>query len=121
MRRNTYLLDSQRLANGLGTDFFSCFLCRHQLEINLLEEKHKEEKRLYELQLAQVVQKTTMLEAQLNSQQANKNQLVEQLHSVMQRQWQQALRIISGKKKQNLSPFNGSRNELFLIELIFLI
>lgn len=70
---------------------------RHQLEINLLEEKHKEEKRLCELQLAEALQKSSMLETQLNSQRATKSQLAEQLHSVMQRQWQKALQIISGK------------------------
>lgn len=74
-------------------------LPRHRLEINLLEEKHKEEKRLYELQLAQAVQRSSMLETHLNSQRATKSQLAEQLHSVMQKQWQQALHIISGKSK----------------------
>lgn len=72
-------------------------LFRHKLEINLLEEKHKEEKRLCELQLAEALQKSSFLEAQLNSQRATKSQLAEQLHSVMQKQWQQALRIISGR------------------------
>ena len=67
------------------------------MEINLLEEKHKEEKRLCEIQLAQAMQKSSMLETQLNTQKTSKNQLAEQLHSVMQNQWQQALRIISGK------------------------
>lgn len=62
-----------------------------------MEEKHKEEKRLCEIQLAQGMQKCAMLEAQLNTQKTSKNQLAEQLHSVMQSQWQQALRIISGR------------------------
>lgn len=71
-------------------------LFRHQLEINLLEEKHKEEKRLYEIQLAQAMQQVSMLNAKLNTQHASKTQLAEQLHSVMQKQWQQSLHIISG-------------------------
>lgn len=71
--------------------------CRHRLEINLLEEKHKEEKRLCELQLAQALQRASILETHLNSQRTTKSQLAEQLHSVMQKQWQQALHIISGK------------------------
>ena len=71
-------------------------MCRHQLEVNLIEEKHKEEKRLYEIKVAQAVQKAAMLEAQLNSYRKSKNQLVEQLHTMMQKQWQQALLIISG-------------------------
>ncbi|XP_011145956.1 myosin heavy chain, non-muscle isoform X2 [Harpegnathos saltator] len=77
---------------------------KHRLEINLLEEKHKEEKRLCELQLAQALQRSSMLETHLNSQRANKSQLAEQLHSVMQKQWQQALHIISGGNTDNLAP-----------------
>ncbi|KMQ96257.1 sporulation-specific protein 15-like isoform x1 protein [Lasius niger] len=77
---------------------------KHRLEINLLEEKHKEEKRLCELQLAQALQRSSMLETHLNSQRTAKSQLAEQLHSVMQKQWQQALHIISGSNTDNLSP-----------------
>ncbi|XP_012064249.1 PREDICTED: myosin-6 [Atta cephalotes] len=77
---------------------------KHRLEINLLEEKHKEEKRLCELQLAQALQRSSLLEKHLNSQRASKSQLAEQLHSVMQKQWQQALHIISGSNMDNISP-----------------
>ncbi|XP_043511819.1 CAP-Gly domain-containing linker protein 1-like isoform X1 [Frieseomelitta varia] len=77
---------------------------KHKLEINLLEEKHKEEKTLCELQLAEALQKSSFLEAQLTSQRAAKSQLAEQLHSVMQKQWQQALQIISGGNMENLTP-----------------
>ncbi|CAK9813289.1 CNTROB [Anthophora plagiata] len=77
---------------------------KHRLEINLLEEKHKEEKRLCELQLAEALQKSSFLETQLSSQRATKSQLAEQLHSVMQKQWQQALQIISGGNMENLTP-----------------
>lgn len=63
-----------------------------------MEEKHKEEKRLGKIQLAHAMQKLSMLESKLNMQSANKTLLAEQLHSVMQKQWQQALQIISGKK-----------------------
>ncbi|XP_076757727.1 centriole duplication and spindle assembly protein centrobin [Xylocopa sonorina] len=77
---------------------------KHRLEINLLEEKHKEEKRLCELQLAEALQKSSFLESQLHSQRATKSQLAEQLHSVMQKQWQQALQIISGGNMENLTP-----------------
>ncbi|CAL7940169.1 unnamed protein product [Xylocopa violacea] len=77
---------------------------KHRLEINLLEEKHKEEKRLCELQLAEALQKASFLESQLHSQRATKSQLAEQLHSVMQKQWQQALQIISGGNMENLTP-----------------
>lgn len=76
---------------------------KYRLEINLLEEKHKEEKRLCELQLAQALQRSSILETHLNSQRATKSQLAEQLHSVMQKQWQQALHIISGSN-MDISP-----------------
>lgn len=80
------------------------------MEINLLEEKHKEEKRLCELQLAQAMQRSSMLETHLNSQRATKSQLAEQLHSVMQKQWQQALHIISGKPSNLFElVFNAKR------------
>lgn len=84
-------------ANSFVMIFKIPFYCRHQLEINLVEEKHKEEKRLGELQRAQMVQKCAILEAQLNSQQTNKNQLAEQLHSLMQSHWEQAVRVITGE------------------------
>ena len=41
-------------------------------------------------------ERSFLLEKHLNSQRASKSQLAEQLHSVMQKQWQQALHIISG-------------------------
>ncbi|XP_012283475.1 golgin subfamily A member 4 isoform X2 [Orussus abietinus] len=87
---------------------------KHNLEINLLEEKHKEEKRLCEIQLAQSMQQSSMLEAQLNTQKATKSRVVEQLHSVMQKQWQQALQIISGGNVENLSPVLRLNAEKFL-------
>ncbi|XP_014217062.1 interaptin [Copidosoma floridanum] len=75
---------------------------KHQLEINLVEEKHKEEKKLYEVKLAQETQKSAMFEVQLNTYRKSKTNIVEQLHSMMQKQWQQALLIISGGNLDNL-------------------
>ncbi|KAK0157874.1 hypothetical protein PV328_011563 [Microctonus aethiopoides] len=68
---------------------------KHQLEINLLEEKHKEEKRLYDIRLSQTTKKTMVLETQLNAQQNAKSRLADQLHSLMEKQYHQALQIIS--------------------------
>ncbi|XP_011638778.1 nucleoporin nup211-like isoform X1 [Pogonomyrmex barbatus] len=87
---------------------------KHRLEINLLEEKHKEEKRLYELQLAEALQRSSILETHLNSQRATKSQLAEQLHSVMQKQWQQALDIISGGNMDNLTPIQQLHAKTYL-------
>ena len=80
----------------------SCLYFRHQLEINLLEEKQKEEKRLIEIKLAQALQRSSMLESQLNSYRKIKNQLVEQIHAMMQKQWQEALAIISSNLSETL-------------------
>jgi hypothetical protein len=69
---------------------------RHQLEMQLLEEKHAEEFQLYKLQLAQAVQQISQLEAKLQGYNSRKSEMVEKLHSVMETQWQEALRIVSG-------------------------
>jgi len=66
---------------------YSKLICfRHQLEVQLLEEKHAEELKLYKLQLAQAVQQVSELEAR-------KSEMVEKLHSVMETQWQEAMHI----------------------------
>ncbi|KAL7296099.1 hypothetical protein TKK_0010648 [Trichogramma kaykai] len=75
---------------------------KHRLEVNLIEEKHKEEKRLIEIKLAQARQKSTILESQLNNYRKTKNQLVEQIHIMMQKQWQEALTIISRGNGENV-------------------
>ncbi|KAJ8682145.1 hypothetical protein QAD02_017937 [Eretmocerus hayati] len=75
---------------------------KHQLEINLVEEKHREEKRLFGIKLDQALQKSSLLEAQLSTYRKSKNQIAEQLHCMMQKQWQQALLIISGGNVENL-------------------
>lgn len=69
---------------------------KHQLEMQLLEEKHAEEFQLYKLQLAQAVQQISQLEAKLQGYNSRKSEMVEKLHSVMETQWQEALRIVSG-------------------------
>ena len=66
------------------------------MEVQLLEEKHAEELSLYKLQLAQAVQQISQLEAKLQVYNSRKSEIVEKLHSVMETQWQEALRIISG-------------------------
>ncbi|XP_015114502.1 centrobin [Diachasma alloeum] len=82
---------------------------KHRLEINLLEEKHKEEKRLYELRLSQNVKKSNFLEAKLNAQQAAKSRIAEQLHSLMEKQWKQAVQIISSGNDASFGNSDTSR------------
>ncbi|XP_064072558.1 interaptin [Vanessa tameamea] len=68
---------------------------QHKLEINVLEEKQKEEIKLYRLQLAQASEKIGLLESQLESYRRRRGQLAAQLHGVMQAQWRQALLILT--------------------------
>lgn len=71
---------------------------RHALEIQLLEEKHKEEVRLYQVQLSQNEQQIHSLKVKFQQQQDRKAQLIQQLHKVMEAQWLEALKIINNSK-----------------------
>nr|CAD7403061.1 unnamed protein product [Timema poppensis] len=62
---------------------------KHQLEIRLLEEKHHEEQQLLQLQVSQ-------LQAKLSHFDSQRTEIVERLHGVMETQWKEALRVISG-------------------------
>ncbi|CAH2085185.1 unnamed protein product [Euphydryas editha] len=69
---------------------------QHKLEINVLEEKHKEEIKLYRLQLAQANEKLSLLESKLAGHRRRRAHVAAQLHGVMEAQWRQALRILTG-------------------------
>lgn len=84
---------------------------KHQLEVNLLEEKHKEEKRLYDIRLSQTAKKAMALETQLNAQQDAKSRLAGQLHSLMEKQYHQALRIISTGNIEHYDQSHCVNNE----------
>ncbi|OWR41164.1 hypothetical protein KGM_208311 [Danaus plexippus plexippus] len=68
---------------------------QHKLEVNVLEEKQKEEIKLYRLQLAQAQEKIGLLESKLSSYRRGRGELAAQLHGVMQAQWKQALTILT--------------------------
>ncbi|KAL4708842.1 hypothetical protein ACJJTC_019358 [Scirpophaga incertulas] len=68
---------------------------QHKLEVNLLEEKQREEINLYRLQLAQASEKIGLLESKLESYRQRRATMAGQLHGVMQAQWRQALRILT--------------------------
>ncbi|XP_059058573.1 repetitive organellar protein [Achroia grisella] len=68
---------------------------QHKLEVNVLEEKQREEVKLYRLQLAQASEKISLLESKLESHRRRRGQIATQLHGVMESQWRQALRILS--------------------------
>ena len=48
------------------TDSFACIIFRHKLEVNVLEEKQREEIKLYRLQLAQASEKLGLLEVSIS-------------------------------------------------------
>ncbi|CAH0723501.1 unnamed protein product, partial [Brenthis ino] len=68
---------------------------QHKLEVNVLEEKQKEEIKLYRLQLAQASEKIGLLESKLESYRRRRGEIASQLHGVMEAQWRQALRILT--------------------------
>lgn len=82
---------------------------RHALEVQLLEEKHKEEVRLYQVQLSQNEQQIQNLQTKFQQQQERKALLAQQLHKVMEAQWLEALKIINNTKSplpQNSKNFS---------------
>ncbi|XP_039750718.1 myosin-7 [Pararge aegeria] len=68
---------------------------QHKLEVNVLEEKQREEIKLYRLQLAQANEKISLLENKLETYRRRRGQIASQLHSVMESQWRQALLILT--------------------------
>ncbi|XP_023939607.2 trichohyalin isoform X2 [Bicyclus anynana] len=68
---------------------------QHKLEVQVLEEKQKEEIKLYRLQLAQANEKISLLENKLETYRRRRGQIASQLHSVMEAQWRQALLILT--------------------------
>lgn len=68
---------------------------QHKLEIDVLEEKQKEEIKLYRLQLAQASERISLLESKVESFRRRRGQIATQLHSVMESQWRQALLILT--------------------------
>ncbi|GLV44209.1 Centrobin [Carabus blaptoides fortunei] len=77
---------------------------KHRLEVQLIEEKHKEEVRLYELQFAHMKEQISLLQNKLESQHAKRVNIAQELHTVMETQWREALRIIDSGK----SPAPGT-------------
>jgi 4-diphosphocytidyl-2C-methyl-D-erythritol kinase len=69
---------------------------RHQLEMQLLEEKHTEELQLYKLQHAQAVQQISQLKNELQKYGSRKSAMVETLHSLLEAHRQETLRVVSG-------------------------
>ncbi|XP_068622254.1 putative leucine-rich repeat-containing protein DDB_G0290503 isoform X2 [Battus philenor] len=84
---------------------------QHKLEVNVLEEKQKEEIKLYRLQLAQASEKIGFLENKLETYRRRRGQIASQLHSVMEAQWRQALQILTNGQPAS-QPANQIPNQL---------
>ncbi|XP_063243950.1 uncharacterized protein LOC134543093 isoform X2 [Bacillus rossius redtenbacheri] len=69
---------------------------KHEEETRLLGEKHREEQQMLRLQLAQSTQLARDLEAELALLQSQRAQLARRLHGIMEVQWRESLRVITG-------------------------
>ncbi|XP_077286117.1 centriole duplication and spindle assembly protein centrobin [Arctopsyche grandis] len=70
---------------------------RHQLEVNILEEKHREEIKFHKVQLNKSKQTIQLLQDKLTSYKSKRGEMAAQLHSVMENQWQEALKILTNE------------------------
>ncbi|XP_065169729.1 filamin A-interacting protein 1-like isoform X2 [Atheta coriaria] len=86
---------------------------KHNLEVQLLEEKQKEEIKYYQMQLQQAQQQITTQESKLKHFNERRTALAHQLHKVMEVQWMEALKIINNTK----SPYNSTPIDTTLDQL----
>ncbi|XP_076258236.1 uncharacterized protein LOC143195172 isoform X1 [Rhynchophorus ferrugineus] len=66
------------------------------LETKLLEQKHQEEIRLFEIQVSQYKKEMNNLQTKLANLPEKRAQIAKQLQKVMENQWNEALKMISG-------------------------
>lgn len=81
---------------------------KHKLEVSLLEQKHAEELRLMQLQLAKATRQIKDLESRLAAYEKRSSTLAERLHGVMENQWREALNIISSPNDKKVEPDGGT-------------
>ncbi|XP_022825768.1 trichohyalin isoform X2 [Spodoptera litura] len=90
--------DARAKENAL-IDTYNKQICRieeqHKLEVNVMEEKQREEIKLYRLQLAQAGEKIGLLESKLESFRRRRGALAGQLHAVLQAQCRAAIRLLT--------------------------
>ncbi|KAL0275123.1 UNVERIFIED_CONTAM: hypothetical protein PYX00_003082 [Menopon gallinae] len=84
---------------------------KHLMEVSALEEKHKEELESLRKQANQKEERIRELEKKLEQCSNNKTIIAQRLHSVMEAQWQEALKIITASSPQQKSPPNTARSE----------
>lgn len=71
---------------------------RSTLEIKLLEKKHQEEIKLYQIQIMQHKQQAESIQSKLIQFQEKRVTVAKQLQKVMESQWNEAMRIIANGK-----------------------
>ncbi|XP_041968716.1 restin homolog [Aricia agestis] len=86
---------------------------QHRLEVNVLEEKQREEIKLYRLQLAQASEKIALLESKVESWKKRRGEMAAQLHGVMQAQWTQALRILTRPQQHDTADSHATQHGKF--------
>lgn len=87
----------------------SFLIFRYSIEIKLLEKKHQEEAKLYEVQIMQYKEQIEDLQTKLNHFQEKRVTIAKQLQKIMETQWSEALRIIASGKSptfNNEESFN---------------
>lgn len=84
---------------------------RHKLEINLIEEKHKEEIRLYDLQFNQMKQQIHLLQSKLEHYHNRQSNIAQELHHVMEAQWLQAIKIINNNNSPGANSPRPTKQE----------
>lgn len=68
---------------------------KYSLEIELIEKKHKEETKLYQIQIMQQKQLVESLQNKLDQFQEKRIEIAKQLQKIMESQWNEALKIIT--------------------------
>ncbi|KAG5895372.1 hypothetical protein JTB14_029596 [Gonioctena quinquepunctata] len=71
---------------------------KYSLEIKLLEKKHQEEVKLYQIQIMQHKQQTENLQSKLDQLQDKRLLIAKQMKKIMESQWTEAFRIIASGK-----------------------
>ncbi|XP_050294210.1 rho-associated protein kinase 1 isoform X3 [Anthonomus grandis grandis] len=82
------------------------------LEIKLLEQKHQEEIRLYQMQLSHANKELETLQNKLAHLPEKRAEIAKQLQKVMESQWNEALKMISSSPSP-LSNDNGALSNMF--------
>lgn len=74
---------------------------KHMFEVKILEEKHKEEIELWKIKGIQAEEKVLELKNELEQYSRQKSEMAQKLQSMMEVQWQEALKIIASSSPQH--------------------